>query len=369
MPDYKPNITPPECKPLTLDVAMEYLRLNTWTTREAVLILNLIDPRSNILNDVDFDHDYDEWDVNIETYELAARRFNKASKPLPVEQWLTWAIKGTEEEPRRQPLSYAEKMLEAKLTNEPELLRGISKAIDRGFEVIKGKKNRGLVKKKSALDPSDNERKALVAKEILRPDWDHWSTLYKVNLREAVLLSLDVDPPSASFKEYDSSPPEMLVPEAMSELKSEYTKRVRSVISHQGTYPGAPVRVVTTAVTIHDSTPRSPEKFVDVALPDIAQLARKLKWNVPKQFEELSPEANVNNENQNNELGGTAIASLQVAQQKRQKKASDKQVQSAFRRIEKDGITETQAAQEIGISQQAMKNRFKTLGLSLSRRK
>ena len=136
MPDYKPNITPPECKPLTLDVAMEYLRLNTWTTREAVLILNLIDPRSNILNDVDFDHDDDEWDVNIETYELAARRFNKASKPLPVEQWLTWAIKGTEEEPRRQPLSHAEKLNEARLENDPEPLRGLSAAMDTAFVAL-----------------------------------------------------------------------------------------------------------------------------------------------------------------------------------------------------------------------------------------
>ena len=136
MPDYKPNITPPERKPLTLEVAMECLRLHTWTTREAVLILNLIDPRSNILNDVDFDDDDDDWDVNLETYELAARRFNKASKPLPVEQWLTWAIKGTEEEPRRQPLSYAEKMLEARRNNDPEPLRGLSAAMDTAFEAL-----------------------------------------------------------------------------------------------------------------------------------------------------------------------------------------------------------------------------------------
>ena len=136
MPDYKPNITPPECKPLTLDVAMDYLRLHTWTTREAVLILNLIDPRSNILNDVDFDDDDDDWDVNLETYELAARRFNKASKPLPVERWLTWAIKGTEEEPRRQPLPYAEKMLEARRDNDPERLRGLSAAMDTAIEAL-----------------------------------------------------------------------------------------------------------------------------------------------------------------------------------------------------------------------------------------
>ena len=136
MPDSKPKITPPERKPLTLEVAMEYLRLNSWTTREAVLILNLVDPRSNILNDVDFDDDDDDWDVNLETYELAARRFNKASKPLPVEQWLTWAIKGTEEEPRRQSLSYAEKMLEARRNNDPEPLRGLSATIDTAFEAL-----------------------------------------------------------------------------------------------------------------------------------------------------------------------------------------------------------------------------------------
>ncbi len=167
MPDYKPNITPPERKPLTLEVAMEYLRLNTWTTREAVLILNLVDPRSNILNDVDFDHDDDEWDVNIETYELAARRFNKASKPLPVEQWLTWAIKGTEEEPRRQPLSYAEKMLEARRNNDPERLQGLSKTID---SVLK-KLTRKLVK----LDTEDNGEPTVYKKSALirrlKPSW------------------------------------------------------------------------------------------------------------------------------------------------------------------------------------------------------
>jgi hypothetical protein len=112
-------------KPLTLEVAINFLKRHAWTTHEAVLMLNLIDPDCSAFYELD-----GKKDGNVSTYFNGLMNFNPERKNLKVIDWLAWAIKGTDKVPRLTPLSYATQFLAFIDSGDPESLRGLSEEID-----------------------------------------------------------------------------------------------------------------------------------------------------------------------------------------------------------------------------------------------
>lgn len=109
--------------PLSRQVAMEYLKRHAWTSEEAVLILNLLDPNNRTFFKDDGRNPFPMTGVYWESIE----RFNPRNTPLEVTNWLKWAIYGTVDQPRTVPLSYGQELLAARESNDPTQLEGIIK--------------------------------------------------------------------------------------------------------------------------------------------------------------------------------------------------------------------------------------------------
>jgi len=105
--------------PLTEANAKEYLTRGGWTKDEAVLILNGLDPvaNSHLLQD-----DSPPVDPMLATYWYAVRRFAPDDRVTPVDAWLSWAVVGTNEEPRQHPLAFSRDLREAHGTQNFNLL-------------------------------------------------------------------------------------------------------------------------------------------------------------------------------------------------------------------------------------------------------
>ena len=67
-------------KPLTLEVAISYLQRHAWTTHEAVLMLNLIDPRCYVF----YEGNGKKKHGNVSTYFEGMVLFNPDRKNLKV---------------------------------------------------------------------------------------------------------------------------------------------------------------------------------------------------------------------------------------------------------------------------------------------
>ena len=166
-------------KPLTLEVAINYLKRHAWTTHEAVLMLNLIDPSSPPFYD---DEDVVFTNMNVNTYLFAAYRFNPKHKLTSVKQWLEWAVRGTKDEQRHVPLSFATQFLKYVELGDPESLRGLSEAMDQELNELSSARSKQVCAalqqghKKKATDQQvrtahkritkDKVSKAQAAKEI-----------------------------------------------------------------------------------------------------------------------------------------------------------------------------------------------------------
>jgi hypothetical protein len=164
-------------KPLTLEVAIEYLKRHAWTMHEAVLMLNLIDPDCSSFYELD-----GKKDGNVSTYFNGLMHFNPDRRNLKVVDWLAWAIKGTDKVPRLTPLSYATQFLAFIDSGGPESLRGLSEAMDQELNELSSARSKQVCAalqqghKKKATDQQvrtahkritkDKVSKAQAAKEI-----------------------------------------------------------------------------------------------------------------------------------------------------------------------------------------------------------
>jgi hypothetical protein len=113
-------------------VAISYLQRHAWTTHEAVLMLNLIDPRCYVF----YEGNGKKKHGNVSTYFEGMVLFNPDRKNLKVSDWLAWASKGTEKVPRRTPLSYATQFLKFIESNDPRSLIGLSSRIDEEIDEL-----------------------------------------------------------------------------------------------------------------------------------------------------------------------------------------------------------------------------------------
>ena len=118
-------------KPLTLGVAINYLQRHAWTTHEAVLMLNLIDPDCSAF----YESDGQKTGMAY-TYFKGMMHFNPERRNLKVTDWLAWAIKGTDKVPRLTPLSYATQFLKFIESNDPRSLNGLSPHIDEEIDEL-----------------------------------------------------------------------------------------------------------------------------------------------------------------------------------------------------------------------------------------
>lgn len=118
-------------KPLTLEVAINYLQRHAWTTHEAVLMLNLIDPDCSAF----YESDGQKTGMAY-TYFKGMMHFNPERRNLKVTDWLAWAIKGTDKVPRLTPLSYATQFLKFIESNDPRSLIGLSPHIDEEIDEL-----------------------------------------------------------------------------------------------------------------------------------------------------------------------------------------------------------------------------------------
>jgi hypothetical protein len=104
---------------LNEESAKDYLARGGWSKEDAVFILNGLDPVANrhllIGND-------DPKDPMLATYLFAVRRFAPTQRITPVDVWLDWAMSGTHEEPRQEPLTFAKELREAHIGKDYKLL-------------------------------------------------------------------------------------------------------------------------------------------------------------------------------------------------------------------------------------------------------
>jgi hypothetical protein len=99
-----------ELRSLSEETAKDYFERGGWTKEEAVLILNGLDPVANLYQLADGGNPKDPM---LATYWFAVMRFAPDKRITPVEDWLDWARKGTKEEPRQEPLTFANELREA----------------------------------------------------------------------------------------------------------------------------------------------------------------------------------------------------------------------------------------------------------------
>ena len=99
-----------ELHSLSEETAKDYFERGGWTKEEAVFLLNGIDPVANLQQLAD---GVNPKDPMLATYWFAVKRFAPNKRIIPVEDWLEWARKGTKEEPRQEPLTFANELREA----------------------------------------------------------------------------------------------------------------------------------------------------------------------------------------------------------------------------------------------------------------
>lgn len=160
-------------KPLTLGVAINYLQRHAWTTHEAVLMLNLIDPDCSAF----YESDGQKTGMAY-TYFKGMMHFNPERRNLKVTDWLAWAIKGTDKVPRLTPLSYATQFLKFIESNDPRSLIGLSPHIDEEIDELYPLKANDVLNVEASYDqvaaginkaepinalPTDKERSTAVA--------------------------------------------------------------------------------------------------------------------------------------------------------------------------------------------------------------
>jgi hypothetical protein len=106
-------------QPLTASVAKEFLTRGGWTREEAALILNGLDP---LANEELIKEGQAPAHPMIQTYLRAFERFQPNKRVISVEDWLDWAIRGTNQEPRQLPLTFSRDLFEAFQTGNFERL-------------------------------------------------------------------------------------------------------------------------------------------------------------------------------------------------------------------------------------------------------
>jgi hypothetical protein len=104
-----------ELEPLTAAVAKDYLERGGWTREEAVLMLNGLDPKSNIHI---FELDILTFEPMLAIYWIAVQSFQPTARVISVSKWLEWAIHGTTKNPRQLPLTYSRELEQAKRTGD-----------------------------------------------------------------------------------------------------------------------------------------------------------------------------------------------------------------------------------------------------------
>lgn len=142
-------------KPLTLEVTIKYLKRHAWTTHEAVLMLNLIDPDCSAF----YESDGQKTGMAY-TYFKGMMHFNPERRNLKLTDWLAWAIKGTDKVPRLTPLSYATQFLAFIESGDPESLRGLSEAMDQELNElssVKSKQVRAALQQGHAKKATDQQ--------------------------------------------------------------------------------------------------------------------------------------------------------------------------------------------------------------------
>ena len=104
-----------DLKPLKAAVAKDFLQRGGWTKEEAVLILNGLDPTSNLHI---FKDEVLQSEPMLETFWISVQRFKPNDRVVSVSIWLEWAIFGTPKYPRQLPLTYSREFEEAKRTGD-----------------------------------------------------------------------------------------------------------------------------------------------------------------------------------------------------------------------------------------------------------
>lgn len=104
-----------ELESLTAAIAKDYLQRGGWTREEAVLILNGLDPKSNIHI---FEIDILTTEPMLAMYWIAVQSFQPTARVISVSEWLKWAIHGTPKNLRQLPLTYSRELEEAKRTGD-----------------------------------------------------------------------------------------------------------------------------------------------------------------------------------------------------------------------------------------------------------
>jgi hypothetical protein len=107
--------------PLSAEVAADFLKRGGWSKKEAVLILNGLDPRKNV-HHLEFDNDDFRVDPMLGTYLTAIDLAFPKMQVLPVGDVLRWATVGTKQHPRRQPLTLSRELQAALGTSDFKLL-------------------------------------------------------------------------------------------------------------------------------------------------------------------------------------------------------------------------------------------------------
>lgn len=107
--------------PLSAEVAADFLKRGGWSKKEAVLILNGLDPRKNA-HHLEFDNDDFRVDPMLGTYLTAIDVAFPKMQVLSVGDVLAWATVGTKQHPRRQPLTLSRELQAAIETSNYKLL-------------------------------------------------------------------------------------------------------------------------------------------------------------------------------------------------------------------------------------------------------
>ena len=108
-----------ELHSLSEETAKDYFERGGWTKEEAVFLLNGINPVANLHQLAD---GVNPKDPMLATYWFAVKRFAPNKRIIPVEDWLEWARRGTKEEPRQEPLTFANELREAYYRKDFKLL-------------------------------------------------------------------------------------------------------------------------------------------------------------------------------------------------------------------------------------------------------